>query len=108
MSETLAWAVLPDQVQWLFVLGDFTTLSATVKKVKARCEAEIVPRIMLPTPLWQPAFAEERLPDREAADPVAEAIVTAPVQAGHAESPAAWPHWDTSLEAVFARVTASA
>ena len=104
LSETLAFSVLPDQVQWLFVLGDFTTLSATVKKVKARSEAEIVPRIMLPSPLWQPAFAEERLADRAAAEPVAEAMLRAPLQAGLAETPGAWPHWDTRLESVFARL----
>jgi hypothetical protein len=106
LSETLAFAVLPDQVQWLFVLGDFTTLSATVKKVKARSEAGIVPRIMLPGPLWQPAFAEERLVDRTAAEPVAEAIALAPVHGGQAETPGAWPHWDTTIDSVFARVAA--
>lgn len=104
LSETLAFAVLPDQVQWLFVLGDFTTLSATVKKVKARAADEIVPRIMLPSPLWQPAFAEERLADRAAAESVAEAMLRAPLQAGLAETPGTWPHWDTKLESVFARL----
>jgi hypothetical protein len=108
LSDTLAFAVLPDQVQWLFVLGDFTTLAAVVKKVKARSEGEIATRLMLPGPLWQPAFAEERIADDAAAERVAEAMLEAPLDAGCAETPGAWPHWDTCLPSVFARVAARA
>lgn len=106
LSDTLAYAILPDQVQWLFVLGDFTTLAAVAKKVKARCEAELAARLMLPGPLWQPAFAEERISDQSAAERVAEAMLQAPLEAGHAATHAAWPHWDTRLTSVFARLAA--
>ena len=106
LTTTLAYAVLPDQVQWLFVLRDFTLLREPVRRVKARTAREIVPRIFLPGPLWQPAFAEDRPPDRAAAEASAAAIIRAPVRHGHADRAGDWPHWDTALPDVLEALAA--
>ena len=101
LTRTLAWTVLPDQVQWVFVLGDFTELARPIRAVKTRSAAEIVPRLMLAGPLWQPAFAEERLPDDAAVEARARAVVAAPLHKRLVREIGAWSHWDTTLPSVL-------
>lgn len=93
-TETLAWVVLPDQVQWLFVLRDFTTLSRPVREVKASSEREIAPMIEPYGPIWQPAFAETRIKDLEAAERLALDVVLTRAGSKPAGDPGAWSHWD--------------
>ena len=94
LSETHAYLVMPDQLQWLLRLGSFAELARTVRLLKQRSERAITARLMLPGPLWAPAWAE--VPIDEETDLVARtrSIFGLVDGSGNPDAARHWPHWD--------------
>lgn len=91
---SLAWVIMPDHLHWLFQLGERETLSATVKRLKARSALAIGRHIKLEAPVWQRGFHDHAIRRDEDLLVAARYIVANPLRAGLVEHIGDYPLWD--------------
>lgn len=94
LLDSLAWVIMPDHLHWLFQLNERETLSATVKKVKARSALAIGRHVKLGSPVWQRGFHDHAIRRDEDILGVARYIVANPLRACLVEHIGDYPLWD--------------
>lgn len=92
--ESLAWALMPDHLHWLFALGPRCTLAQTLNRFKGRSARAINRRLARTGPLWQPAYHDHALRAEEDRREIARYIVANPLRAGLVQKLGDYPHWD--------------
>jgi putative transposase len=88
LSETLAYALMPDHLHWLLVLGDEHNLSTLVGGVKSLSAHRIGHRI------WQTGFHDHALRQEKDLKGIGRYVVANPLRAGLVKSLRDYPHWD--------------
>jgi len=95
-TESLAWVVMPDQVQWLFRLRKHP-LSSVVKSLKERSAHALHQRNAARGRIWQPGCYDQSQCDERQLLARATDILSTPVRAGLASGlhgyPFAWCRW---------------
>lgn len=94
--NSLAWVVMPDHVHWLFQLGDVLSLSATIKRFKARSARRVNTCLNRQGSLWQKAFYDHAIRQEDDIRQIARYIVGNPLRAGLVEQIGDYPHWDAA------------
>jgi REP element-mobilizing transposase RayT len=94
LLESLAWVIIPDHLHWLFQLGERETLSATVKRLKARSALAIARQVGPGVPIWQRGFHDHAIRRDQELLAVARYIVANPLRAGLVEHIGDYPLWD--------------
>ena len=89
LSETLAYALMPDHLHWLLVLGEKRNLSTVVGGVKSLSAHRIGHRI------WQTGFHDHGLRHEKDLKEVSRYVVANPLRAGLVKSLRDYPHWDS-------------
>jgi putative transposase len=103
--ESLAWAVMPDHVHWLFSLGSALALGPVLNQLKGRSARSINRRLGRNGPFWQAAYYDHALRTDEDLKDVARYIVANPLRAGLVTSLGDYAHWDAAwLDAGFSWV----
>lgn len=85
---------MPDHLHWLFQLNERETLSATIKRLKARSSLSIGRHVELGSPVWQRGFYDHAIRRDEDILAVARYIVANPLRAGLVEHIGDYPLWD--------------
>ncbi|MDP2785746.1 MAG: transposase [Sulfurimicrobium sp.] len=94
LLDSLAWVIMPDHLHWLFQLGEHETLSATIKRLKARSALVIGQHIGQGTPVWQRGFHDHAIRRDEDLLVMARYIIANPLRAGLVEHIGDYPLWD--------------
>lgn len=89
-AQTLAFVVMPDHVHWLLQLGEYGSLSATIRLYKAKVS------LILQQQTWQRGFHDHALRDEDDAHGIARYIIANPLRSGLAKSIGEYPHWDAT------------
>lgn len=89
-TATIAYAVMPDRLHWLFELRA-GTLESAVAQVKGRAALRINRGRGSVGRIWQPGFRDYALPDGAAVRRCGEAVVLHPVRARLVERPQEYP-----------------
>ena len=92
--DSIAWVVMPDHVHWLFQLGDSLSLSAAMKRMKARSAMAIHRLLGRQDQIWQRGFHDHAIRRDEDLKTVARYIVANPLRAGLVEKIGDYPLWD--------------
>lgn len=92
--ESLAWVIMPDHVHWLFQLGEVATLSAVMKKFKARSALAVNRYLQRDGTVWQKAFYDHAVRDEDDIPGIARYMVANPLRAGLVERIGDYPLWD--------------
>ena len=88
LGETLAYALMPDHLHWLLVLGEKCNLSTVVGGVKSLSAHRIGHRI------WQTGFHDHALRHEKDLKDIGRYVVANPLRAGLVERLSDYPHWD--------------
>ena len=98
-TESLAWAVMPDHLHWMFFLRD-ASLSNVVRTMKSRSAKAINQQRRTQGAIWQPGYYDQLQRDESQFRAEAMYIMANPVRAGLAmrleEYPFAWCRWPLS------------
>jgi len=94
LLESLAWVIMPDHLHWLFQLGERETLSAAVKRLKARSALAIARQVGPGVSVWQRGFHDHAIRRDQELLAVARYIVANPLRAGLVEHIGDYPLWD--------------
>jgi len=92
--NSLAWVIMPDHVHWLFELKDKMTLSAAIKRFKARSALRVNQRLKRCGTLWQKGFHDHAICQEEDIQGIARYIVANPLRAGLVKHIGDYPLWD--------------
>ena len=92
--SSLAWVIMPDHLHWLFQLGERETLSAIVKRIKARSAIAIGQLIGRGQPIWQRGYYDHAVRRDEDIQAMARYIVANPLRAGLVKHIGDYPLWD--------------
>ena len=92
--NSLAWVIMPDHVHWLFELKDKMTLSAAVKRFKARSARRVNDYLNRSGTLWQKGFYDHAIREEEDVQGIARYIVANPLRAGLVRHIGNYPLWD--------------
>jgi len=84
LSETLAYALMPDHLHWLLVLGEKRDLSTVIGGVKSLSAHRI----------WQSGFHDHALRHEKELKNIGRYVVANPLRAGLVKSLRDYPHWD--------------
>ncbi len=91
-TGSLAWVVMPDHLNWMFVLGS-TSLETVVRTMKSRAAKAMNQRRGSRGPVWQPGYYDQLQRNEKQW----RYILANPVRAGLAEAldeyPYAWCRW---------------
>ena len=85
---------MPDHVHWLFQLGEVATLSAVMKKFKARSALAVNRYLQRDGTVWQKAFYDHAVRDEDDIPGIARYMVANPLRAGLVERIGDYPLWD--------------
>ncbi|WP_313457694.1 transposase [Stenotrophomonas sp.] len=107
-TESLAWAVMPDHLHWMFFLRE-TSLSTVVRTMKSHSARAINQCNGSQGPIWQPGYYDQQQRDERQFRTEALYIMANPVRAGLAtrleEYPFAWCRWSLSDQPAALRST---
>ncbi|MGB4811712.1 MAG: transposase [Methylophilaceae bacterium] len=87
-THTLAFAVMPDHIHWLFQLVGTQSLSNIIKSVKSKAT------VQLGSPLWQAGYYDHAIRKDEDIQAIARYIIANPIRAGLVKKVGDYPHWD--------------
>jgi len=93
-SRTLAFAVMPDHVHWLFELGHKKTLAELVEAVKSHATRKANEDGITTGSLWQAGFYDRAARRDEDLVVISRYIVANPLRAGIVDEIGQYPHWD--------------
>jgi len=79
--DSIAWVIMPDHLHWLFQLGETQSLSAVVKRLKARSAIKINHFLQRRGSLWQRGFHDHALRKDEDIRQISRYIVANPLRA---------------------------
>ncbi len=91
--RSLAWSLLPDQLQWLIVTED-DALEPIILSLEIHAIRALKPVGHL-GPVWQQPNLPRPLQPLAAPRTIARHILAAPYRAGLVERPGDYPHWDS-------------
>jgi REP element-mobilizing transposase RayT len=91
LAVSLAWAVMPDHLHWMFVLRT-PSLSRLVQRVKSRSARHINALGSTMGMIWQPGFYDHQVRFIEDLATQARYILANPVRRGLAERIGEYPH----------------
>jgi REP element-mobilizing transposase RayT len=92
--DSIAWAVMPDHVHWLFQLSDSLGLSEAMQRFKARSAIAIHRLLGRQDQIWQRGFHDHAIRRDEDLKAVARYIVANPLRAGLVQKIGDYPLWD--------------
>jgi len=93
-SDLLAWVVMPDHIHLLLQLGESSSLSRLINRLKGSAARAVNLRLGRSGPVWQRAFHDHLLRKEEDLETVGRYIVANPLRAGLVPRISAYPHWD--------------
>jgi putative transposase len=93
-TQTLAYALMPDHLHWLFQLNGDRSLSTCVNTIKSYATRKINGVSDRSGRLWRKGFHDRAIRREEDLEAVARYIVANPLRAGIARSVREYPHWD--------------
>lgn len=91
--HSLAWSLVPDQLQWLIVCEE-EALESIIKNLQISAVQALNP-VIHQGPVWQQPTAHTLQP-QENPRTMARHILAAPYRAGLVERPGDHPHWDSA------------
>jgi REP element-mobilizing transposase RayT len=92
--NSLAWVIMPDHLHWLFQLGEKMTLSAAMKRFKARSAQAFNRYHGHHEEIWQKGYYDHALRAEEDIKGIARYIVANPLRAGLVKKIGDYPLWD--------------
>lgn len=87
-AETWCYALMPDHLHWMMLLGRGAPLSQVIASVKQQVS------LALGRPVWQTGFHDHAVRGDEDARALARYVINNPVRAGLVERVGEYPHWD--------------
>jgi len=93
-GKTLAFAVMPDHIHWLFELSNTHSLSQAVKLLKGRTATDLRKHLNKAQRIWQPSFHDHGVRTDESLIEIVRYIVMNPVRAGLVARIGDYPLWD--------------
>ncbi|MDY0012324.1 MAG: transposase [Rhodocyclaceae bacterium] len=93
-SATLAWALMPDHLHWLFVLGPDVSLAKILHGFKGRSARELNRLRGGLGPVWQRGYHDHAVRGQEDVLTIARYLVGNPLRAGLVDDLGQYPHWD--------------
>ncbi|MGQ0621707.1 MAG: REP-associated tyrosine transposase [Panacagrimonas sp.] len=93
-ATLLAWVLMPDHVHWLLQLGERSSLSQLINRLKSASARKVNEARGLTGPLWAPAFHDHALRAEEDLRTVARYVIANPIRAGLVERVGDYPFWN--------------
>ena len=92
-AETLAYALMPDHLHWLLVLGE-ADLGTVVRTLKSRSGIAVNRVLGLSGPFWQKGYHDRAVRQEEDLRALARYVIANPVRAGLVERVGDYSLWD--------------
>ncbi|MGZ8258318.1 MAG: REP-associated tyrosine transposase [Methylotenera sp.] len=87
-TNTLAFAVMPDHIHWLFQLNQNQSLSKLIQSTKS------ISAHAIGSEIWQTGFYDHAVRKDEDIQTIARYVVANPIRAGLVTNVGDYPHWD--------------
>lgn len=93
-AALLCWALMPDHVHWLLQLGENSSLSIIVARMKSISAKKVRETTQHRGPIWYPGFYDRAIRREEDIAAMARYIVANPLRAGVCNNLKRYPFWD--------------